>query len=106
MIPQPRGRPVKYDRDFLLSIPQRLENGSTLEQIAAEVNTKPRLLMQTCRRAGVFSDMTEPTKLRLAIDVEIKLRRRAEAMGITSSDLSSRLIEVIAREDLFSAVLD
>jgi len=100
-----RGRPVKYDRDFLLAIPTRLENGASFEQIAAEANTSPRLLMQTCRRNNVFSS-SDPPLLRLPIEVELRLRKKADELGISPEGLASKLLEIICKEDLFGAVLD
>ena len=47
-----------------------------------------------------------PTTLQLSKVAMSRLRQRAEAMGTTEADLVTTLIEVIAQDDLYDAVLD
>ena len=47
-----------------------------------------------------------PTTLQLSRVAMSRLRQRAEAMGTTEADLVTNLLEVIAQDDLFDAVLD
>ncbi len=47
-----------------------------------------------------------PTTLQLSRVAMSRLRQRAEAMGTTEDDLVTTLIEVIAEDDLYDAVLD
>jgi hypothetical protein len=47
-----------------------------------------------------------PTTLQLSRVAMSRLRQRAEAMGTTEDDLVTTLIEVIAQDDLYDAVLD
>ncbi len=101
--PRP-GRPAKYPRDLLASIPEQLEAGKPFDAIAREMSTTPRLLMQTCRRNNILTPSEFPFKV--PIDVELKMRKRAEEMGLSPLELATRMIEVISRDDLFSAVLD
>ena len=47
-----------------------------------------------------------PTTLQLSLVAMSRLRQRAEAMGTTEDDLVTTLIEVIAQDNLYDAVLD
>ena len=48
----------------------------------------------------------EPTTLELSKVAMSRLRQRAEATGMTEAELVTKLIEVIAQDDLYDAVLD
>ena len=47
-----------------------------------------------------------PTTLQLSRVAMSRLRQRAEAMGVNEAQLASDLLEVIAQDDLYDAVLD
>ncbi len=47
-----------------------------------------------------------PTTLQLSRVAMSRLRQRAEAIGVNEAQLASELLEVIARDDLYDAVLD
>jgi hypothetical protein len=47
-----------------------------------------------------------PTTLQLSKVAMSRLRQRAEAAGMTEAELVTTLIEVIAQDDLYDAVLD
>ena len=47
-----------------------------------------------------------PTTLQLSRVAMSRLRQRAEATGMTEAELVTNLLEVIAQDDLFDAVLD
>ena len=47
-----------------------------------------------------------PTTLQLNRVAMSQLRQRAEAIGMTEAELVTKLLEVIAQDDLFDAVLD
>lgn len=47
-----------------------------------------------------------PTTLQLSRVAMSRLRQRAEATGMTEAELVTTLLEVIARDDLYDAVLD
>ena len=47
-----------------------------------------------------------PTTLQLSRVAMSRLRQRAEATGMTEAALVTNLLEVIAQDDLFDAVLD
>ena len=47
-----------------------------------------------------------PTTLQLSRVAMSRLRQRAEALGVNEAQLASDLLEVIARDDLYDAVLD
>ncbi|MGB7277052.1 MAG: hypothetical protein WBD15_04810, partial [Pseudolabrys sp.] len=47
-----------------------------------------------------------PTTLQLSKVAMSRLRQRAEAIGVDEAELVTKLLEVIAQDDLFDAVLD
>ena len=47
-----------------------------------------------------------PTTLKLSRVAMSRLRQRAEAIGVNEAQLASDLLEVIAQDDLYDAVLD
>ena len=47
-----------------------------------------------------------PTTLQLSRVAMSRLRQRAEAIGVNEAQLASDLLEVIAQDDLYDAVLD
>ena len=47
-----------------------------------------------------------PTTLQLSRVAMSRLRQRAEAMGMNEAELVTTLLEVIAQDDLYDAVLD
>ena len=47
-----------------------------------------------------------PTTLQLSKVAMSRLRQRAEAIGVDEAELVTKLLEVIAQDDLFNAVLD
>ena len=54
---------------------------------------------------GCFA-FAEPTTLQLSKVAMSRLRQRAEATGMTEAALVTNLLEVIAQDDLYDAVLD
>jgi hypothetical protein len=51
-------------------------------------------------------DFAVPTTLQLSRVAMSRLRQRAEATGMTEAELVTTLLEVIAQDDLYDAVLD
>jgi ADP-dependent phosphofructokinase/glucokinase len=47
-----------------------------------------------------------PTTLQISRVAMSRLRQRAEAIGVNEAQLASDLLEVIAQDDLYDAVLD
>ena len=47
-----------------------------------------------------------PTTLQLSRVAMARLRQRAQATGMTEAELVTKLLEVIAQDDLYDAVLD
>jgi hypothetical protein len=47
-----------------------------------------------------------PTTLQLSRVAMSRLRQRADAMGVTEAELATTLLEMIAQDDLYDAVLD
>ena len=53
-----------------------------------------------------FSSFALPTTLRLSQVALLRLRRHAEAIGVNEAQLARDLLEAIAQDDLYDAVLD
>jgi hypothetical protein len=58
------------------------------------------------KRCFAFAMPTTPTTLQLSRAAMSRLRQRAEATGVNEAALVRNLLEVIAQDDLFDAVLD
>ena len=58
------------------------------------------------KRCFAFAGPTTPTTLQLSRVAMSRLRQRAEATGMTEAELVTTLIEMIAQDDLYDAVLD
>ncbi|MFZ0175432.1 MAG: hypothetical protein WAL11_07690, partial [Pseudolabrys sp.] len=58
------------------------------------------------KRCFAFAMPTTPTTLQLSRVAISRLRQRAEATGMTEAELVTTLIEMIAQDDLYDAVLD
>ena len=56
-------------------------------------------------KSGAFA-FAVPTTLQLSKVAMSRLRQRAEAIGVTEAELVTKLLEVIAQDDLYDAVLD
>ena len=67
----------------------------------APASTPPKPLKQ--KRSYAFA---VPTTLQLSKVAMSRLRQRAEATGMTEAELVTTLLEVIAQDDLYDAVLD
>ena len=63
----------------------------------------PALKPPTQKRSYAFA---LPTTLQLSRVAMSRLRQHAEAIGMSEAQLASDLLEVIARDDLYDAVLD
>jgi len=58
------------------------------------------------KRSDSSSSFALPTTLRLSQVALLRLRRHAEAMGVNEAQLARDLLEAIAQDDLYDAVLD
>ena len=129
------GRPSILTKDVMAGIPVLVQQGWTAEAIAARIGCTVGTLRVRCCHAGIslrvpkevkvvplvplvpaspakppqpkrFFAFAVPTTLQLSKVAMSRLRQRAEATGMTEAALVTNLLEVIAQDDLFDAVLD
>ena len=122
-------------KDVMAGIPVLVQQGWTAEAIAARIGCTVGTLRVRCCHAGIslrvpkevkvvplvplvpaspakppqpkrFFAFAVPTTLQLSKVAMSRLRQRAEATGMTEAALVTNLLEVIAQDDLFDAVLD
>jgi transposase-like protein len=106
-----------YTDEKLATIPALLEQGMTREQIAGHFGGKVNSLQVVCSKKGISLWRRDRTRKPIELpDVKLtlclknrtleRLQKRAGAVGLTESELASRLLNLIASENLFDAVLD
>ena len=127
------GRPSILTKDVMAGIPVLVQQGLNAEAIAARLGCTIGTLKVRCSQAQISLRVPKevkvvplvpaptppkppkqkrcvgfavPTTLQLSKVAMSRLRQRAEAMGTTEADLVMTLIEVIAQDDLYDAVLD
>jgi hypothetical protein len=123
-------------KEVLASIPSLVQQGLNTEAIAARLGCKVATLKVRCSQSQISLRVPNevkvvpmvplvptpkppkppeqkrsyafavPTTLQLSKVAMSRLRQRAEAMGVTEAELVTNLLEVIAQDDLFDAVLD
>jgi hypothetical protein len=95
-------------RDYQ-KVPQMLQQGLSKQEIAAHYGIKVTSLESICYRRCIS---LRPGGYRRTLPVRLKphllarLRTQAQIRGTTESDLASHLLQVIASENLYNAVLD
>jgi hypothetical protein len=117
----------------LASIPALVQQGLNTEAIAARLGCKISTLKVRCSQAQVSlrvpkevevvplvpalrppklpkqkrsSAFALPTTLQLSRVAMSRLAQHAEAIGVTEAQLATHLLEAIAQDDLYDAVLD
>ena len=127
------GRPSILTKDVMAGIPVLVQQGLNAEAIAARLGCTIGTLKVRCSQAQISLRVPKevkvvplvpaptpskppkqkrcvgfavPTTLQLSKVAMSRLRQRAEAMATTEADLVTTLIEVIAQDDLYDAVLD
>jgi len=114
----------------LAGIPALVEQGLNTEAIAARLGCKVSTLKVRCSQARVSLRVPKevevvplvpalkppkqkrsyafalPTTLQLSRVAMSRLRQHAEAIGVNEAQLASDLLEAIAQDDLYDAVLD
>ena len=127
------GRRPILTRDVMAGIPVLVQQGLNTEAIAARLGCTAGTLKVRCSQARISLRLPKevkvvplvaltpapkppsrkqsyafamPTTLQLSRVAMSRLRRRAEAMGTTEAELVTTLLEVIAQDDLYDAVLD
>jgi hypothetical protein len=118
-------------KEVLTSIPVLVHQGMDAEAIAARLGCKVSTLKVRCSQAGISLRVPKeakvvplvslvppakppkskrcfalPTTLQLSRVAMSRLHQRAEAMGVNEAKLATDLLEVIAQDDLYDAVLD
>ncbi len=124
-----RRRPI-LTKDVMAGIPVLVQQGLSTEAIAARLGCTAGTLKVRCSQAHISLRIPKtakvvplvpalkppqskpcfafavPTTLQLSRVAMARLRQRAEATGMTEAELVTTLIEVIAQDDLYDAVLD
>ena len=117
----------------MANIPVLVQQGLNTEAIAARLGCKVGTLKVRCSQAQISLRVPKevkvvplvpvakppkppkqkrcfafavPTTLQLSKVAMSRLRQRAEAIGVDEAELVTKLLEVIAQDDLFNAVLD
>ena len=129
---KPGGRPSILTTDVMADIPVLVQQGLNTEAIAARLGCTAGTLKVRCSQQGISLRVPKevkvvplvplpapkppqsqpcfafavPTTLQLSRVAMSRLRQRAEATGMTEAELVTTLIEVIAQDDLYDAVLD
>ena len=123
-------------KDVMAGIPVLVQQGLNAEAIAARLGCTVGTLKVRCSQAQISLRVPKevkvvplvplvpephrpnrhkqercfgfavPTTLQLSRVAMSRLRQRAEAIGMTEDELVTTLIEVIAQDDLYDAVLD
>jgi hypothetical protein len=105
-------RPRILTRSVLASIPALIEQGLHRAEIAERLGCKLSTLQVRCSKAGISLrgrnrlELGNGTPLSLSRPTVASLKARAVVNGCTEAQLASILIETIARDDLYDAVLD
>jgi len=133
---KPGGRPSILTKDVMAGIPVLVQQGLNAEAIAARLGCTVGTLKVRCSQAQISLRLPKevkvvplvplapaapapkptqskrcfafavPTTLQLSRVAMSRLRQRAEATGMTEAALVTKLLEVIAQDDLYDAVLD
>src|SRR4249920_3510508 len=130
---KPGGRPSILTKDVMAGIPVLVQQGLNTEAIAARLGCTAGTLKVRCSQAQISLRVPKevkvvplvpaptppkppkqkrsyafavPTTLELSKVAMSRLSQRAEATGMTEAELVTTLIEVIAQDDLYDAVLD
>jgi hypothetical protein len=123
-------RQMILTKAVLASVPALVEQGLNKEAIAARLGCKVATLKVRCSQAQITLRVPKevevvplvpalkspkqkrsyafavPTTLQLSKVAMSRLRQRAETTGMTEAEFVTKLLEVIAQDDLFDAVLD
>ena len=126
-------RPTVLTKDVMAGIPVLVQQGLNAEAIAARLGCTVGTLKVRCSQAQISLRVPKevkvvplvpapqppkppqskrcfafavPTTLQLSKVAMSRLRQRADATGMTEDALVTNLVEVIAQDDLFDAVLD
>ncbi|MGB6348742.1 MAG: hypothetical protein WBG10_01820 [Pseudolabrys sp.] len=133
--PKKRRRRSILTKDLMTGIPVLVQQGLNAEAIAARLGctvgtlkvrcSQQRISLRVPKQAKVVPlvplvpaspgrppqskqcfAFAMPTTLQISRVAMSRLRQRAEAIGVNEAQLASDLLEVIAQDDLYDAVLD
>jgi hypothetical protein len=96
-------------KEVLATIPEMVEQRLNKSEIAERLGCTPGTLQTQCCRAGISlrkSSKRGRTPLILSPTAIEGLRLQAHAMGCSEVKLATDLLEVIAKDELYEAVLD
>lgn len=129
---RPRRRASILTKEVMAGIPELVHQGLSAEAIAAGLDCSVGTLRVRCSQAQISLRVPKevkvvplvpsskppkqkryypcsfalPTTLRLSQVALSRLRRHAEAIGVNEAQLARDLLEAIAQDDLYDAVLD
>ena len=95
----------KFTADVLEQIPKLISDGKSLSEIAGQIGCSVDSLRVRCSQLGVTLRRNGLT-VRLSQSTLDGLRRQARTEDMSENELASALLEAIARDDLYKAVLD
>jgi hypothetical protein len=105
-------RPRILTKSVLAGIPALIEQGLHRGEIAERLGCKLSTLQVRCSKAGISLrgrnrlELGNGTPLLLSREAIVSLKARAASNGYTEAQLATDLIETIARDNLYDAVLD
>lgn len=107
----------KLTAEMYSAIPAQIEQGMTKAEIAALCGVTVDTLQVQCSRRGISLRKGGKLKMRQTLALPdavlplseaalIALRNKARALGKDAAKLATELLEIIANDDLYRAVLD
>jgi hypothetical protein len=106
----------KLTDEIFAQIPAMVAQGLNKVEIAAKFDVKPSTLQVQCCRKGIslrrggkrepLVTLSLPSPLPLSGKTLLLLRAAAKAMGTDEVQLAGKLLEIIAKDNLYNAVLD
>jgi hypothetical protein len=109
------GGPAKRSKIFsqpvYLEITRLVNEGLSAAEIADRIGCKLGTLRVRCSQHGISlrrakSEIPPPLRISLSNGATLRLRERAQKARASSARLAAELLEAIARDDLYDAVLD
>lgn len=92
--------------ELLAAIPDMVERDMTGDAIAATLGVTPGTLKVQCCRKGISLRKRKKVAFLIRHDAFTVIRRHAAKRSIAVENLMSRLIEVVAKDDMVNAILD
>lgn len=98
---------ARFTADVLNNIRVWVDQGMSVDEIAERVGTSVNSLRTTCSRHKIsLSKNVSILTVNMPKDLKETFVKRAKSSGQTTHELVKNLLEVIARDNLFDAVLD